>query len=161
MRTRSLVISATLIAALVLALAVIAMAQNPNIGTWKMNPTKSKFNDPLPLKSFAMTIEAQEDGVKVVQDSVDAKGKAYHRSYAAKYDGKDYPITGNWNHDADAIALTRANPNTVEYVFKKSGQEVYRGRVVVSKDGKTRTDTGSGKDAKGQVFTYTIVTEKQ
>ena len=45
MRTRSLVISATLISALVLALAVIALAaDNPFVGTWKMNPAKSKFS---------------------------------------------------------------------------------------------------------------------
>ncbi len=56
---------------------------------------------------------------------------------------------------------TRVNPNTLKYVNKKNGKEVARGQVVVSKDGKTFTDTGGGKDEKGQTFTWSIVMEKQ
>ena len=158
MRTRSLVISATLIAALVLALAVIALAQNPNIGTWKMNPDKSKFSY-APPKSFTATVEAQGNGIKVVQDIVDASGKATHRSWTVNYDGKDYPITGD--PDEDAVSYKRPDANTTEYVFKKNGKETSSGRAVISKDGKTKIDNGGGKDAKGQAFTYTIFTEKQ
>ncbi len=158
MRTRSLVISTTLIAAFVLALAVIALAQNPNIGTWKMNPAKSKFSY-APPKSFTATVEAQGNGIKVVQDIVDASGKATHRSWTVNYDGKDYPITGD--PDEDAVSYKRPDANTTEYVFKKNGKETSSGRAVVSKDGKTKIDNGSGKDAKGQAFTYTIIMEKQ
>jgi hypothetical protein len=158
MRTRSLVISATLIVALVLALTVIAVAQNPNVGTWKMNLAKTKSSRPL-WKSYTMTAEAQENGIKVVQDWVDADGKPMHVTYAAKYDGKDYPVTGR--PDADTMSFTRPHANTTDYVFKKSGKEAWRGQAVVSKDGKTRTDTGGGKDANGQASTYTIIMEKQ
>ena len=159
MRTRSLVISATLIATLVLALAVIAVAaDNPFVGTWKMNPAKSKFSY-APPKSFTATVEAQGNGIKVVQDIVDASGKATHRSWTVNYDGKDYPITGD--PDEDAVSYKRPDANTTEYVFKKNGKETSSGRAVVSKDGKTKIDNGGGKDAKGQAFTYTIFTEKQ
>jgi|WetSurMetagenome_2_1015567.scaffolds.fasta_scaffold807120_1 hypothetical protein len=158
MRTRSLVISATLIAALVLALAVIALAQNPNIGNWKMNPAKSKFSQ-RPPKSFTMTIEAQGDSLKFVQDMIDADGKGIHRSFTAKYDGKDYPVTAP---DQDAISLIIGiNANTTNYVGKKSGKEVWRGQAVVSKDGKTSIDTGGGKDASERAFTYSFFLEKQ
>ena len=157
MRTRSLAISATLIAGLVLALAVMAQVQNPNVGTWKMNPAKSKFSQS-PLKSYKLKVEAQDTGIKVVQDIVDAEGKAIQRKYTAKYDGKEYPVTAP---DADTMSFTRPDANTTEYVFKKSGKEAWGGQAVVSKDGKTRTDNGKGKDAKGQPFTYSIFMEKQ
>ena len=157
MQTRSLVISAMFISALVLALAVVAVAQNPNVGKWKMNPARSKFSYP-PPKSNTMTIEAQGNGIKAVQDMVDADGKAIHRSWTAKYDGKDYHVTAP---DQDAIFLTRPDTNTTEYVAKKSGKVVWSGRAVVSKDGKTSIDSGSGKDDKGQAFTYSFVMEKQ
>jgi hypothetical protein len=65
------------------------------------------------------------------------------------------------NPFADMTSDKRVNPNTIEYVFKKNGKEVYRGRAVVSNDGMTMTDTGGGKDEKGQPFTYTIIMEKQ
>jgi hypothetical protein len=152
-----LAISATLIAAFVLVLAVIALAQNPNIGTWKMNPAKSKFSY-APPKSFTMTIEAQGDSLKFVQDMIDADGKAIHRSFTAKYDGKDYPVM---DPDQDAISLTGINANTTNYVGKKSGKEVWRGQAVVSEDGKTSIDTGGSKDASGQAFTYSFFLEKQ
>jgi hypothetical protein len=158
MRTRSLIISAILFSALALALAVIALAQNPNIGTWKMNLTKSKFSS-APPKSFTATVEAQGNGIKVVQDIVDASGEATHRSWTVNYDGKDYPITGD--PDEDTVSYKRPDANTTEYVFKKNGKETSSGRAVVSKDGKTKIDNGGGKDAKRQAFTYTIFTEKQ
>jgi hypothetical protein len=159
MRTRSLLISAMLISALILALAVIALAaDNPFIGTWKMNVAKTKSSRP-PWKSYTMTAEAQDKGLKVVQDWVDADGKPMHVTYAAKYDGKDYPVTGR--PDADTMSFTKPNSHTTDYVFKKSGKEAWRGQSVISKDGKTRTDIGGGKDANGQAFTYTIIMEKQ
>jgi hypothetical protein len=158
MRTRSLIFSATTIAALVLALAAIAVAADPFVGTWKMNPAKSKFSLP-PLKSYTFKIEGLENGYSGIQDMVNSDGKVIHATITAKFDGKDYPIKDY--PDADMMSFTRPNPNTTLYVAKKAGKEAYRGQSVVSKDGKTLTDVGGGKDEKGQAFTYTIVMEKQ
>jgi hypothetical protein len=159
MRKRSLVISAILISALVLALAVIALAADPFVGTWKMNPAKSMFDGSISLKSFVSTIEAQKNGVKIVQKLVSADGKTTQRSWTAEYDGKDHPIIGD--PDADTYSCTRPNSNTTKYIFKKSGKEMHGGQTVVSKDGKTSTIAGGGKDADGKAFTYTILMEKQ
>jgi hypothetical protein len=112
----------------------------------------------VPIKSYIIKLEAKDDGVKFVTDMVDADGKAIHRSWTAKYDGKEYPVTAP---DADMASFTAPNANTTEYVFKKNGKEVWRGQAVVSKDGKTSIDTGGGKDANGQAFTYSFYTEKQ
>ena len=133
-------------------------AADPFVGTWTMNLAKSKFNGQ-PLKSLTMTIEAQGNGIKCVQDMVSADGKATHRSWTEKYDGKDYAIAGD--PDTDTNSVTKSNPNTIKYVFRKNGKEVDSGLAVVSKDGKTMTDTGGGKDAKGQAFNYTIFWDKQ
>ena len=158
MRTHSLVISATLIAALVLAVAVIAVAADPHVGTWKMNPAKSTFSGQ-PLTNYTIKIEAQGNGLKFVQDMGYANGKVTHNEFTAKYDGKDYPVTGN--PDADTVSYTKPNANTTEYVYKKGGKEVYRGQAVASKDGKTMTRTLKGKNAQGQDFTYSMFLEKQ
>jgi hypothetical protein len=90
---------------------------------------------------------------------VDTNGKATHRSWTNKLDGKDYPITGDPN--LDTVSVTKPNPNTIKYVFKKNGKEIDSGQAVVSKDGKTCTTHGNSKDANGQPVTYTLVTEKQ
>jgi len=149
-----------LITALVLALATIAVAaDDPFVGTWKMNPDKSKFNPGPAPKSATSICTAQGNAQKLVFDSVEADGKTTHRSWISTLDGKDHPVVGDPN--ADMTSDTRVNPNTIKYAFKKNGKEVYGGQAVVSKDGKTMTDTGGGKDEKGQAFTYTIVMEKQ
>jgi hypothetical protein len=155
MRPRSLVISATLISGLVLALAVIASAVDPFVGTWKMNAAKSKSGP----KSLTMTIEAQGNVYKTVEDIVDADGKTIHCSWTNAYDGKNYPVTGNSR--IDTVSATKPNPNTVTYVFKKNGKKIESGQAVISKDGKTYTSIGSAKDANGQALNYTVFMEKQ
>jgi hypothetical protein len=157
MRTRSLIISATLISALVLALAAIAVAaDNPFVGTWKMNPAKSNGTN---YKSYTIKVENRDNGFSVVQDIVNNEGKVIHATQTAKYDGKEYPLKGS--PDADMMSFTKPDPNTVDYIVKKNGKEIQRGQAVISKDGKIWTDKGGGKDANGQAFTYTIVMEKQ
>jgi hypothetical protein len=159
MRTRSLMISAILIPALVLGLAVVALAADPHVGTWKANMAKSKFDPGPPLKSDTATITAQDNGIKLVEDFVLADGKAFRIEFAAKYDGKDYPLTGY--PDIDTVTLRKVDANTFDFVTKKAGKEVSTIREVFSKDGKTLTFTEKGKDSKGQAFNNTTVYDKQ
>jgi len=140
--------------------AASLLAEDAFIGTWKMNPAKSKFNGPPPKSMISKVDPPDKDGFqKVVIDTVEADGKTTHRTFTQKIDGKDYAETGD--PYADMTSATKVDSNTLDYVYKKNGKEVSRGRVVVSKDGKTSLDTGSGKDAKGQVFTWSIFTERQ
>ncbi len=136
---------------------VVALAGDPFVGTWKMNAAKSKFSYP-PPKSFTETFTAQDNGVKLVQDVVEADGKTIHRTLDVKYDGKDYPVKAP---DVDTVSTQKPNANTTDYAFKKDGKVVFKGQAVVSKDGKTYTDVGEGKGEKGQAFTYTFIMEKQ
>jgi hypothetical protein len=90
MRTRSLVISATLIAALVPALAATAVAaDNPFIGTWKMDPAKSNGTN---FKSYTIKVESRDNGFGAAQDIVNTEGNVIHTTQRAKYNGKDYPV---------------------------------------------------------------------
>jgi hypothetical protein len=61
----------------VLALAAITFAaDNPFMGTWKPNVTKSEFIPGPPPKSQTVKNEAQENGLKITDDLVAADGKA-------------------------------------------------------------------------------------
>jgi hypothetical protein len=110
------------------------------VGTWKFNPAKSKFDPGPGPKSATVKIEAQGDGIKYTSDAVTPDGKSVHTEFSAKYDGKDNPITGS--PDVDTIALKRIDANTTEGVTKKAGKVLGTAKVVISKDGKTRTMTG-------------------
>jgi hypothetical protein len=49
---------------------------------------------------------------------------------------------------------------TLDFVVKKAGKTTTKGRVVISSDGKSRTVSVSGTDAKGKKFQNTAVYDK-
>ena len=158
MSRRSFVVATTII--LTLALATVAIAAEPYVGTWKLNVAKSKINIGPWIKSSTVTITAQDNGIWLVDDIVDADGKAIHVDFTAKYDGKDYSITGA--PDEDTVALNRIDTKTWTEVLKKAGKQAQRsGRITISKDGMTMTHTTKEKNDKGQNFINTFVWDRQ
>ena len=79
--------------------------------------------------------------------------------FSPKYDGKDYPATGM--PGADTISMKKIDDSTIETVSKKGGKPLITTKSVVSKDGKTRTTTQKGTNAKGEKVHNTIVYDKQ
>ncbi len=142
-----------------LVLAATAAAADQHSGTWKMNPDKSKYNPGPAPKSATVKIEADENGIKINAEATNADGSALHVQYDAKFDGKDYPVTGVPN--ADTVSVKRIDANTIESTLKKGGQVVTTVTSTVSKDGKTRTSTFKGKDAQGHDVNNVVVYDKQ
>ena len=78
------------------------------------------------------------------------------QTYDAKFDGKEYPITGDPTHTV--VTLKRIDANTVEETDHRMGKVTDEIRIAASKDGKTVEVTD--KDPQhGQTTTYTL--EKQ
>jgi hypothetical protein len=136
----------------------ICAAQNPNLGTWKLNEGKSKLSPGLP-KNLTVTYEAAGDNVKVTIDGVDGQGNPTHNEWTGKFDGKDYPVTGD--PTADTRSLKKINDRTTELTVKKDGKATITGRMVVAADGKSRTVTVSGADSSGKKVHSTAVYDKQ
>jgi hypothetical protein len=136
----------------------VCFAADPFEGTWKLNEAKSKL-DPGGPKNHAVVYEAAGDKVKITVDGTAADGKTTHSEWTGKFDGKDYPATGDAN--ADARSYKKVNGRTLDFTGKRDGKAVVNGRVVVSADGKTRTVTVSGTNAKGEKFQTTAVYDKQ
>ena len=127
-------------------------------GTWKLNVAKSKYTPDPPPKSATITYEETVDGIKRTGGSVDAEGKTTPFEYTAKYDGKDYPVTGPDLYDA--ITIKRIDDQTAESTLKKSGKAVGNAQRVVSKDGKVLTLTITGTNSKGEKMHNVAVYEK-
>jgi hypothetical protein len=135
----------------------LAQPGNPLVGSWKLNAAKSTSTA---FKSGTSKIEPAGDGVKFTVDLVRADGTANHWSFTGKYDGKDNPVTGNSPY-GDTAALERVDPNTTRIVSKQGGKVTLTQTIVVSPDGKTRTTTSKGKDAKGHTVDTVGFYEKQ
>jgi hypothetical protein len=139
-------------------LAVAYGAENPNMGTWKLNDAKSKF-DPGTTKNTTVVYEAAGDSVKVTTDGTSGNGSPVHSEWTGKFDGKDYPVPGG--SDADTREYTQVNPHTMTFANKRGGKVTLSGRIVVSADGKSRTVTVSATDASGKKVASTAVYDKQ
>src|SRR5436189_921706 len=80
---------------LTLAFAAFSLAaDDPMMGTWKLNEAKSKFA-PGAGKNDTVTYAMAGDQVKVTVDGTDADGKKTHSEWTGKMDGKDYAVTGD------------------------------------------------------------------
>jgi hypothetical protein len=141
-------------------MGLVLVAADSNVGTWKLNLSKSKF-DPGPApRSETLKIEAVgADGIKFSSDGTDSDGKPTHYDFQAKYDGKDVSVKGN--PDWDAISYKRIDANTVEATTKRAGKVTGSGKVTVSADGKTRTVMQTGTNAAGQKLNNVRVYDKQ
>jgi hypothetical protein len=142
----------------VLVLGSIAQAADNQAGTWKLNVAKSKYSPGPVQKEGTLTIESQPDGLKFTIHGTDAEGQVVHMEFSPKYDGKDYPATGI--PGADTISMKKIDDNTIETVSKKGGKPLITTKSVVSKDGKTRTTTQKGTNAKGEKVNNTIVYDR-
>ena len=136
----------------------VCFAADSFMGTWKLNEAKSKIGAGSP-KNTTVIYEAAGDSVKVTTDGTDGDGKPSHSEWTGKYNGKDYPVTGDPN--TDTRSYKKVNDNTLAFTNKKSDKVTISGLGVVSTDGKTRTVTITGTDSKGKKYTTTAVYDKQ
>jgi len=143
---------------LFIAVAAFSFFDSPHMGTWKLNEAKSKIGAGAP-KNHTVVYEAAGDMIKVTVDGVDGSGNATHSEWTGKFDGKDYPVTGEAN--ADSRSYTEENANTLTLTGKKGGKVTLTGKIVVAADGKSRTVSTSTTDDKGKKVTSVAVYDKQ
>ena len=134
------------------------VAADANMGTWKLNEAKSTIPAGLPKNNTVVYAVAGAD-VKVTVDGVSGDGKPLHNEWTGKFDGKDYPVTGDSTQDARAYR--KIDDRTMELDVKKDGKVAYTGRIVLSADGKSRTITVSRSDSAGKKITSSSTYDKQ
>jgi hypothetical protein len=150
-----------LIVAVAVALSAASMSAQTNseVGTWKLNPAKSKY-DPGPVpQSNVIVITVAGTGITVSAKGTDGEGKPTSSDYTVSYDGKDAPVKGQPAYDM--TSARRIDKNTTELTRKKAGKVVQTARRAISADGKTMTIITTGTDEKGRKIHNVAVFEKQ
>jgi hypothetical protein len=145
--------------ALVMCLAGVtaAVAADPQMGTWKLNEAKSTFSPGAP-KNTSVVYEMAGESVKATVIGVDAAGKPTRNEWTGKFDGKDYPVSGD--PASDMRSYKKVDAHTMTLTQKKDGKVTTTGRVVVAANGKSRTVTTRGTNAQGQKISTTAVYDK-
>jgi hypothetical protein len=103
--------------------------------------------------------EPSAGGVKQTVSGLRKDNGAIKSTFTAKYDGKEYPVTGApW----DRISMKQVDANTFTVEMKNSrGKYHVSGQMVISKDGKTLTLTTQGTGSEGKPITGTMVYDRQ
>jgi len=115
---------------------------SPLIGAWKLNLEKSKLTSGTAPRSQTATFQQDGQNIKNTNQTIDAQGNATTSVFLHIYDGQPHPTTGSPLYDASAYL--RLDGNTVVLSRFKGGKLVQIGTIVVSQDGKSRTNTTSG-----------------
>jgi hypothetical protein len=159
MRMRTILVLANVIAVLALTFGLLAQSTGPWFGTWKLNVAKSKYSPGPAAKSQTTKLEPWEGGFRNTTDAVTSTGETRHIEYTGKFDGKDNVVKGN--PDADSNTYTRIDDHTYQVVAQKGGKATVTSRIMISADGKTRTQTQTGTNPQGQTVNNTLVFDRQ
>lgn len=154
MNTRKTVLTAVLC----LAAVVVTFAADPNIGTWKLNETKSQFAGGA-VKNVTVTYTTVGDNYTCIVEGVDGAGKATHNEWTGRFDGKDYPVIGDPSATTRSLRLVK--PGHYALTNKKDGKTVVTGTVVFSADNTSRTLTTELTDAAGNTQKSIAVYDRQ
>jgi hypothetical protein len=138
--------------------AAVCFADDPQMGTWKLNEAKSKFAPGVP-KNHTVVYEATGDNVKITVDGTDKDGNATHNEWTGKFDGKDYPVTGD--PTSDMRSYKKIGDRVLKLTVKKDGKVMVTGRIVVSADSKSRIVTTGEAGAEGKSSKNRTVYDKQ
>jgi hypothetical protein len=141
-----------------LAVAVPLFAADPFVGTWKLDPAKSKYTAGSAPKDVTIVIEEQGDGYQVAATGAYADGSPISVKYTIpKAGGTGTAQEGPF----DGVTSKRISARVRENTYTKNGKETVSRRVVVSRDGKTLTNTVKGTDPQGKPLAGVDVFNKQ
>jgi hypothetical protein len=147
-----------LTAFLVLSVPMVA-ADNPFLGTWKLNVAKSKGTPGTMSKEETVVFTSEGTAVKRTVTGINADGEKIDASGTLPWDGKDHKVDGPMG--PSMIAVKSVDANTVNVTVKVNGKLVSTGKVAVSKDGKTMTSAFKGEDPKGRKYDNVAVYDRQ
>ncbi len=145
-------------AALWLTAAAVSLAASVQMGTWKLNESKSHLSTKARNYTVIYTA-AKGDMTKVEAKGVDQEGKPVDWNWVGHFDGKFYKMKNN--AIADMAAYKPVNDRTNEITMTKNGKEVVMTTVAVAKDGKSRMVTSTVTDPKGKKHTDKAYYDKQ
>ena len=112
----------------------------PGDGTWVLNIAKSSYKPKAAApQSETRTYATTPDGVQVTVHQVIADGTAVTETSTYKLDGKPYAFTGSPN--VDTVEVTRINARESRNTLMRNGKTIGHLTQMVSKDGKTLTQT--------------------
>jgi hypothetical protein len=131
-------------------------------GTWKLNLEKSKFPEGARPRSDTRIYADKGNGLMTsTHTAVDPKGEETLTTYAARFDGKEYPVVTRGSAASSGIAFHIIDAYSESFVLTRDGKIAVRGTTSISEDGRTLTMTLNRTNAQGKTERTINVYEKQ
>jgi len=152
----------TLVLFLVISAETVFAAQNPFVGTWKLNPSKSRFGDEARGSQVVVIQEIRGGEREALQSKSDIRyddGRTVHTEWTTTLDGETGPLRGDAHYDS--ISVKKIDDFTLEVTSMK---EKTIGRVskwTISNGGKTMTRTQKVTSPGAKPVDNIILFEKQ
>lgn len=131
-------------------------AENPFLGTWVLNTTKSK-PDPSSAPVQSQTVLYSVDGT-TLKASLTTDGKP--AAHPTVYDGKEHEY-GGMSPLSPTHIIPMSKGKTLETVFKRNGLKVGTRKNTLSADGSTMTVVTQGTKPDNSNYYSVLVFEKQ
>ena len=136
-------------------------ADDPFVGTWKLNVAKSKFAKGREVKESTVIIVRQGDNAMVTVNGIDGAGKAISVKYTVPAAGGTENFAEGGPPAGMTVVANRVDDRTVDSTSTMNGKQVGTSHAVVSANGKTLTVTQNGVDEKGKAYTSMSVYNRQ
>jgi hypothetical protein len=143
---------------MLLAVAAALVAADPFVGTWKVNPAKSKFKIGAAPKEQTVTISESGGDLDIAVKGTAADGTPISTHYTIPAGGGMGKIIES---PYEAVSGKRMNANERETSYSKGGKVVYTTHAKLTKDGKTLTVNSKGTNPVGKMVDGTVIYDKQ
>ncbi len=147
-----------LYALVLLAVATPLFASDVLVGTWKINPDKSKYTEGQPTKDLKVVVVEEGSNLQVTATGTNTDGSPLLVKYSFPVKGGTGVVQQAWY---DGVTSKVISKNVRENKFSKGGKVVRTRTSTVSADGKTCAITMKGLDATGKPSNGVDALEKQ
>jgi len=143
----------------IIGLAATLCAADLYVGTWKMNPAKSKFKAGAPSKEQTVVIAETGGDLDVKVTGTAADGSRISIHYTVPSAGGTGKLIESSSYDGVSAKRMAANEREVSYL--KGGKAVYTTHSKVAADGKSLSVSAKGLNPQGKAIEGDIVYERQ
>ncbi len=138
-------------------MASAASSSDPFIGTWKLDPNKSKYSSGAPPRDMTIQIAPEGDNLRIEAHGSDEDGSPLSVTYSLPAKGGNGQVQHGF---FDSVRSEYISVEVRQTTYLKDGKETMSRRTVLSDQGKTMRSTVKGTNAKGHPVAGEEVYEK-
>jgi len=148
----------------VFVLAGMVWAQDPSIGTWKLNLAKSKTppSETANVKEAVIEMRALDANTyESISTTTQKDGKTVVAKWTVPISGGIQKYQQGGPAQGISIVAAKIDPHHIVNIYLQDGKQVFLMQMNISPDGKTFTGSAQVPTPQGKPFEYLVVYDRQ